>query len=108
MPLTIDRKNSLTRNAEPQFTAVATATARPRTRPGKISLITVHTTGPSENANEMMNTTSAISVTIPAVVGPVPALAVPDALEREADGEAGSRPCRPGPRGEAAGGRACR
>ena len=55
------RKNWLTRKAAAQLTAVQTATARPRMRPGKISLITVQTTGPSENANEMMNATKPTS-----------------------------------------------
>ena len=63
------RKNWLTSHAAPQFTAVATATARPRTWLGKISLITVHTTGPSENAKLAMNTTIATSMTTPASLG---------------------------------------
>ncbi len=66
---TRDRKNWLTRNADPQLTAVQTATARPRTRPKKISLMTVQTTGPSENANETMKATRPSSVTIPATLG---------------------------------------
>ena len=63
--------------------------------------MTVQTIGPSENANEAMNTTSATSVTMPAVLGPVPPLrgvlvddrkAMPTAirLDRHAD-EAGEQ-----------------
>ena len=52
--LTMLRNEALTTNAAPQLAAVATAIARPRTRVGKISEIMVHTTGPSENANEAM------------------------------------------------------
>ena|SRR5271166_4785800 len=65
-----ERKNWLTRKAAPQLTAVQTATARPRMRPGKISLITVHTTGPSENANETMKATRPTSVRSPAPLEP--------------------------------------
>src|SRR4029077_5909529 len=58
-----ERKNWLTTEAEPQLTAVAMATARPRTFCGKISLITVQTTGPSEKAKQMMKRTREINVT---------------------------------------------
>ena len=51
------------------MTAVATATARPRMCPGKISLITVQTTGPIEKAKQMMKPTRAKSVTMPAPLG---------------------------------------
>ena len=63
-PIT-ERKNWLTRKAAAQLTAVRTATARPQMRLGKISLITVQSTGPSGNANERMNATKPIRVASP-------------------------------------------
>ena len=84
-----ERKNWLTRKAEPQLTAVATATARPRMWPGKISLITVHTTGPIEKAKQMMKPTSATQRDdargARARVAAAPAASLHDELEGDAD-----------------------
>jgi len=68
--LMIDRNVAPTMKQNTQLNAVATAIALPRIRFGKISEISVQTTGPSENANEAMYTILAMSVTMPVTPGP--------------------------------------
>ena len=62
------KKVIVTANAPSQFAAVATATAFPLTSAGNISLMTVHTIGPNENANDEIKTTNPTSITMPAML----------------------------------------
>ena len=70
MDFVSERKNWLTIQALSQLNAVAIETIRPRISRGKISLMTVQTIGPIENANEAIYVTSATTVTQPQALEP--------------------------------------